>query len=177
MKDLLVILWHYLGQYAKTRLAYKADFLIASFTSILATIAGYGFVLVLFTRIPHLQGWKFEEILFIYGFSLIPMGLFNIISLNLYEFGDAYIVEGKFDRVLLRPLHSLFQVLFENFRLESLQEIIIGMAAVGYCSVKLGIPGPDQPDRVSSSGLLRSGHLYIYICDTQQREFLVRGQD
>ena len=140
MKDLLVILWHYLGQYAKSRLAYKADFLIASFTSILATIAGYGFVLVLFTRIPHLQGWKFEEILFIYGFSLMPMGLFNIISLNLYEFGDAYIVEGKFDRVLLRPLHSLFQVLFENFRLESLQEIIIGMAAVGYCSVKLGIP-------------------------------------
>src|SRR5437773_2140959 len=140
MKNLLIILWHYLGQYAKRRLAFKAEFLIASFTSILATIAGYVFVLVLFTRIPHLQGWKFEEILFIYGFSLIPMGLFNIISLSLYEFGDAYIVEGKFDRVLLRPLHSLFQVLFENFRLESLQEIIIGMAAVGYCSVKLGIP-------------------------------------
>ncbi len=139
MKDLAVLLFHYFGQYAKTRLAYKTDFLIACFTSILATVAGYGFVLVLFTRIPHLQGWRFEEILFVYGFSLIPMGLFNIVSLNLYEFGDVYIVEGKFDRVLLRPVHSLFQILFENFRLESIQEIVIGVIAVAYCASRLQI--------------------------------------
>jgi len=139
MKDLAVLFCHYFGQYAKTRLAYKTDFLIACFTSILATVAGYGFVLVLFTRIPRLQGWKFEEILFIYGFSLIPMGLFNIVSLNLYDFGDAYIVEGKFDRVLLRPVDSLFQVLFESFRLESIQEVVVGLIAVVYCSSRLHI--------------------------------------
>ncbi len=139
MRKFVVIFWQYLGQYAKTRMSYKADFLIALFTSILATIAGYGFVLVLFTRIPSLKGWSFNEILFIYGFSLIPMGLFNIVSLNLYEFGDTYIVEGKFDRVLLRPVYSLFQILFENFRLESIQEIVIGFFVVSYCAARLGI--------------------------------------
>jgi ABC-2 type transport system permease protein len=137
---LLGILWQYFGQYAKTRMAYKADFIIASFANILATVAGYGFVLVLFSRIPQLKGWKFEEVLFIYGFSLLPMGLFNIVSLNLYEFGEIYIVEGKFDRILLRPVHSLFQIIFENFRLESLQEIFTGLVAVLYCAGKLGIP-------------------------------------
>ena len=131
MGKLLIIFWQYLGQYAKTRMIYKADFFIALLTSIIATVAGYGFVLVLFTRVPSLKGWSFLEILFIYGFSLIPMGLFNIVSLNLYEFGDSYIVEGKFDRVLLRPVHSLFQVLFENFRIESVQEIITGLVVVG----------------------------------------------
>ncbi len=139
MRKLLVIFCQYFGQYAKTRMAYKADFFIACLTSIIATVAAYGFVLVLFTRIPSLKGWSFEEILFIYGFSLIPMGLFNIVSLNLYEFGDTYIVEGKFDRVLLRPVHSLFQILFENFRLESLQEIITGIVVVVYCAARLGI--------------------------------------
>ncbi len=137
MKKLLIIFGQYLGQYAKTRMIYKADFLIALLTSIVATVAGFGFVLVLFTRVPNLKGWSFLEILFIYGFSLIPMGLFNIVSLNLYEFGDTYIVEGKFDRVLLRPIHSLFQVLFENFRLESVQEIVTGVFVVGYCSFRL----------------------------------------
>lgn len=140
MRKLLIIFWHYLGQYAKTRMTYKTDFFIACLTSVVATVAGYGFVLVLFTRIPSLKGWSFEEILFIYGFSLIPMGLFNIVSLNLYEFGDVYIVEGKFDRVLLRPVHSLFQILFENFRLESLQEVITGLVVVAYCAVRLRIP-------------------------------------
>ncbi len=139
MRKLVTIFWQYLGQYAKTRMAYKADFFIASFANILATLAGYGFVLVLFSRIPQLKGWKFEEVLFIYGFSLIPMGVFNIVSLNLYDFGEIYIVEGKFDRVLLRPIHSLFQILFENFRLESMQEIITGLAAVLYCAGRLNI--------------------------------------
>ncbi len=139
MRKLLILFWQYLGQYAKTRMGYKADFFIACLTSLLATMAGYGFVLVLFTRIPHLKGWSFEEILFIYGFSLVPMGLFNIVSLNLYEFGDTYIVEGKFDRVLLRPVDSLFQILFENFRLESIQEIITGVAVVAYCAARLHI--------------------------------------
>lgn len=139
MRRLFLLLAHYFAQYAKTRLAYKGDFLVALGTSMLATVAGYGFVVVLFTRIPHLRGWTFHEVLFIYGFSLLPMGLFNLVSLNLYEFGDSYIVEGKFDRVLLRPVNSLFQVLFENFRLESMQEIVTGLAVVGYCSVKLGL--------------------------------------
>jgi ABC-2 type transport system permease protein len=140
LRKLLIILWQYLGQYAKTRMAYKADFFIASFANILATVAGYGFVLVLFSRIPQLRGWRFEEVLFIYGFSLIPMGLFNVVSLNLYDFGEIYIIEGKFDRVLLRPVHSLFQIMFENFRLESMQEIIAGLAAILYCAAKLNIP-------------------------------------
>ncbi len=139
MRKLLVLFWQYLGQYAKTRMSYKADFFIACSTSLLATVAGYGFVLVLFTRVPRLRGWSFAEILFIYGFSLIPMGLFNIVSLNLYEFGDSYIVEGKFDRVLLRPVYSLFQILFENFRLESIQEIITGVAVVVYCAARLNL--------------------------------------
>jgi ABC-2 type transport system permease protein len=137
---LWIILAQYFAQYVKTRMAYKADFLIASIANILATIAGYGFVLVLFSRIPQLKGWKFEEVLFIYGFSLIPMGLFNVVSLNLYDFGEIYIVEGKFDRILLRPIHSLFQILFENFRLESMQEILTGFAAVLYCGARLKIP-------------------------------------
>ncbi len=139
MRKLVILLWQYLGQYAKTRMAYKSDFFIALTTSLIATVAGYGFVLVLFTKVPQLKGWSFAEILFIYGFSLIPMGVFNIVSLNLYEFGDSYIVEGKFDRVLLRPVHSLFQILFENFRLESLQEIVIGVAVVAYCAGRLHI--------------------------------------
>src|SRR5512136_1875618 len=162
MRKLIVIFGHYLGQYAKTRLSYKADFFVALSTGILATVAGYGFVLILFTRIPHLQGWSFEEILFIYGFSLIPMGVFNVVSLNLYEFGDAYIVEGKFDRVLLRPVNSLFQILFENFRLESMQEIITGLAAVLYCAGRLKIPA--TPVNLLLFPFLVFCGAVIYIC-------------
>ncbi len=140
MGKLTILLWQYFGQYVKSRMSYKTDFIISLLTGLTATVAGYGFVLVLFTRIPRLKGWSFEEVLFIYGFSLIPMGIFNVVSLNLYEFGETYIVEGKFDRVLLRPVNSLFQILFENFRLESIQEIVVGMIVIVYCGARLNIP-------------------------------------
>jgi viologen exporter family transport system permease protein len=130
MKRHLRLFLLYFAQYAKVRLAYKADFIIAFFSSMAATVLGFGFVLVLFTKIPKLQDWSFYEILFLYGFSLIPLGFFNVVSWNLYEFGDIYIIEGRFDRILLRPVDTLFQVLFEKFRLESLQEVATGIGVV-----------------------------------------------
>jgi ABC-2 type transport system permease protein len=129
----------YLVQYAKVRLSYRADFLIGLATSLSATVFAFGFVLVLFTRIPRLADWRFEEVLFLYGFSLIPFGLFNVVSMNIYEFGNTYIIEGKFDRVLLRPVGSLFQVLFEAFRVESLHEVATGLVAIWWASRRLGL--------------------------------------
>jgi ABC-2 type transport system permease protein len=126
----LSLFFEYLAQYAKVRLSYRGDFLISVATSLAATMSAFGFVYILFTKIPKLSGWRFEEVMFLYGFSLVPYGLFNIISLNLYDFGNNYIIEGKFDRVLLRPISTLFQVLFENFRIESFHEVATGLFAV-----------------------------------------------
>jgi ABC-2 type transport system permease protein len=139
MKRHIRLFFLYFAQYAKVRLAYKADFFIAFFSSMAATVLGFGFVLVLFSKIPRLQDWSFDEILFLYGFSLIPLGLFNVISWNLYEFGDIYIIQGRFDRILLRPVATLFQVIFEKFRLESLQEVATGIAVVTISTRRLGI--------------------------------------
>ena len=104
MKRHLRLLIQYFAQYSMVRLAYKADFFIAFATSMTATILGFGFMLVLFTKIPSLQGWSFYEVMFLYGFSLIPLGFFNVLSWNLHDFSNLYIIQGRFDRVLLRPV-------------------------------------------------------------------------
>jgi ABC-2 type transport system permease protein len=129
----------YFSQYAKARLEYRADFFSSVFASFLGTLAAFGFLLIVFSRLPAVRGWTFEEMVFLYGFSLIPLGLFNTLSWNLYLFSDRYLIEGRFDRVLLRPVSSIFQVLFESFRLESLQETVTGLVAVGWASVRIGI--------------------------------------
>jgi ABC-2 type transport system permease protein len=138
----LALVTLYLAQYVKVRVSYRADFLIGLATSIAATIFAFGFLFILFTKIPRLAGWRFEEVVFLYGFSLIPFGLFNVVSMNIYEFGSNYIIEGKFDRVLLRPVSSLFQVVFEAFRIESLHEVLVGLAAVAWASRQLGLEWP-----------------------------------
>ncbi len=137
MRRHLELFASYFVQYFKVRISYRADFLIGLATSIAATLFAFAFVIVLFSRVPRLAGWRFEEVIFLYGFSMIPFGLFNVLSLNIYEFGATYIMEGKFDRVLLRPVGSLFQVVFEAFRIESFQEVIVGLSVVIWASHRL----------------------------------------
>ena len=133
------LLWLYFKQYAKARLEYRADFFSAVIASFLGTAASFAFLLIVFSRVPALKGWKFEEMVFLYGFSLIPVGIFNVFSWNLWMFADRYLIEGRFDRVLLRPVSSMFQVLFESFRLESLESIVTGLVAVVWSATRLGI--------------------------------------
>ncbi|MGH9776444.1 MAG: ABC transporter permease [Candidatus Acidiferrales bacterium] len=137
MRRYIQLLGEYFAQYAKVRVSYRGDFLISLGTSFAATIFSLAFVLVLFSKAPSLGGWSRDEEIFLYGFSLIPFGLYNILSLNIYEFGNSYIIEGKFDRVLLRPIAALFQVLFEAFRLESLQEVATGVFCVVWAARRL----------------------------------------
>ncbi len=129
----------YFGQYAKARLEYRADFFSSVLASFLGTAAAFGFLLIVFSRVPAVKGWTFEEMVFLYGFSLIPLGVFNVFSWNLYLFADRYLIEGRFDRVLLRPVSSVFQVLFESFRLESVQETATGLFAIVWASRRMGL--------------------------------------
>ena len=133
------LFWEYFAQYAKMRVGYRGDFFVTLATSFAATIFALAFVIVLFEKVPALAGWRLPEEVFLYGFSLLPYGLFNVLSLNLYDFGNNYIIEGKFDRVMLRPVSTLFQVLFEQFRIESFQEVATGIFCIWWASGRLHI--------------------------------------
>ena len=139
MRRYLSLLAEYFLQYAKVRLAYKGDFFISVFTTLVATGFGLAVVLILFGRVPRLMDWSFYEILFLYGFGLIPMAMFSVVSINLYYFGDRYIVQGNFDRILLRPIHTMFQILFEQFRLESAADAAVGVFVVRYAARRLSL--------------------------------------
>lgn len=129
----------FFAQFIKARMSYRFDFFISLVATLLSSIIGLLFLYVLFKRIPNLAGWSFYEVLFIYGFSLVPAALFSLVSINLWSFGSKFIIEGNLDRILTRPIHSLFQILCESLRIESLQDILVGTAMVFYAGSRLGV--------------------------------------
>ncbi|MCP4293345.1 MAG: ABC transporter permease [bacterium] len=131
------IFGHYFRQFVKTRLAYRVDFLVDTLAVSFALVIQLAVLGVLFSKVESLKGWSYHEVLFIYGFSLVPLGIFNLTSVNLYRFSDRFIIQGKFDRVLLRPVSSLGQVMCESFNIAGLNEIIIGSAVMFYSGTKL----------------------------------------
>jgi ABC-2 type transport system permease protein len=135
--------WHirlipnFVAQFLKARMSYRFDFFVSMGTALLTTLLGLSFIMIVFQRIPSIGDWSFEEMLFIYGFALVPTAIFSSVSVNLWEFGSHFIIEGNFDRVLLRPISSLFQIYFEAFRMESLGEVLIGIYLMSYAGGKL----------------------------------------
>ncbi len=131
----------YFIQFLKSKLEYKLDFFAEIFANIVTSFSGLLFIFFLMDgeQISHLKDWSRDEVFFIYGYSLIPLALFGCVALNLYRFGDRYIIQGAFDRILLRPLDSLAQVLFESFNLESIGSLIVGLVIFFYFGSRLEI--------------------------------------
>ena len=116
------IYFHYFLVYLKSRAVYKFDFAVGLFSHLLIGTFGLLFVVMLMDgeQINSLDGWSKDEVIFIYGYSLLSLSLFNSVSMNLFRFGDRYVNGGQFDRVLLRPLNTIAQVIFESFNLDSI---------------------------------------------------------
>ncbi len=135
----LGIVGAYFAQFLKTRLAYRTDFFVDLVANLLAVGAQLAVLGALFGKVEALQGWSYHQVLFIYGFSLLPLGLFNLVSVNLYGFAEKYIAEGHLDRVLLRPVNPLAQVIFESFNISGLNEILLGLGIMAYAGAGLDL--------------------------------------
>ena len=137
----LKIYLSYFRRFLTARLEYKLDFFASIVANVLMTTSGLLFIAFLVDgeAVPSIAGWSREEVLFIYGYSLLSMAVFTTFAPNLYQFGDRYVIQGQFDRVLLRPLNSVAQVLFESFNLESVGSLITGIGVIIYSANRLNL--------------------------------------
>ena len=74
----------FIRQYIKQIMEYKVDFVVGVLGVFLTQGLNLLFLNVIFQHIPSLEGWTFQEIAFIYGFSLIPKGLDHLFFDNLW---------------------------------------------------------------------------------------------
>ena len=132
----LSMFFQYVGQYMKTRLQYRTDMFVEIFSNLLFQAVNLIFILVVFGHTQLLSGWSREEIIFIYGFFLVPFAIFSSFF-NIWDFNERYIVQGEMDRILTRPIHSLFQVILERMKLESLFGAFTGIIVMFYAGSQL----------------------------------------
>ncbi|MBM7572326.1 ABC transporter permease [Aquibacillus albus] len=134
----VAIFVQYVSQYIKTRLTYRVDMVIEMMSDLLFQAVNLVFILVVFGHTDFLSGWSREEIIFIYGFFLVPYAIFGAFF-NIWDFNERYIVKGEMDRILTRPVHSLFQIILERMELESLFGTFTGIGVMVYAGYQLGL--------------------------------------
>lgn len=129
----------YFAQRVKIRLTYRADFVVTAFSNVILAAAGLLFLTTLFSHVETLGGWTGPEVLFCWGFAEAVVGLFFVLFAGLYTLNQRYILGGELDRVLLRPLDPLAQILLDNISFEDLPSLLLGVAVM-IAAVAWGLP-------------------------------------
>lgn len=132
----------YFKMHVKGELQYKMSF-IMSFISQFFVFFGYYFtILCLFDKISNIKGFTLYEVLL--TFAIIQLGFsFCETFFKGIDHFDNLIIDGTFDKILLRPRNILIQVLEEEISLTKLsrflQSIIILIIAVSNIDVNWNI--------------------------------------
>ena len=115
-----------IAQFFKVILQSKVDFLMGLLGFFLTQIMGIAFLYLVFEQIPSLQGWTLDQLIFIYGFAQIPRGIDHLLTDNIWMVAWRLVINGDFDRYMLRPMNIFFQVIAEKLQPDALGELLIG---------------------------------------------------
>ena len=125
-----------ISQFFKVVMQSKVDFLMGLFGFFFTQISGILFLYLVFEQIPDLQGWSLEQLIFIYGFAQIPRGIDHLFTDNIWLVAWRLVINGDFDRYMLRPMNVFFQVIAEKLQPDALGELLVGTILVVYSAVK-----------------------------------------
>src|SRR5574344_959133 len=120
----------YLSMAIKTRLNYKADAIVGIIGFILANLASFFSLFLVVQTIPDLYGWDLNMMTFLYGCVLIPKAIDHMFTDNLWTLAGMMVRMGTLNRMMVRPINVLFQIVAENFQHEGLGELILGVTFV-----------------------------------------------
>lgn len=118
------------AQFLKTIMQSRVDFLIGLLGFFFTQVMGIAFLYLVFQQIPDLQGWTLDQLIFIYGFAQIPRGIDHLFTDNIWLVAYRLVINGDFDRYMLRPMNIFFQVIAEKLQPDALGELLIGTILV-----------------------------------------------
>lgn len=138
-------LWFYIRLYpyfvsrsVQARMSYKSDFILGVVASILMQSLGFVFVWTIFRGVPEVNGWNFNQMMFVYGMSAIALGLNEFLFAGTWRI-SRYVQDGELDRLLLRPVSTMFSILAADVTLHGLGSVLFGLAVCIVSLVRLQI--------------------------------------
>ena len=126
----------FVKQFFKSLLEYRADFFIGTISFVIQQLASLLFIYSVFSIVPHLKGFDLDQLIFIYAVFLIPRGLDHIFTDNLWGVG-MYVRSGDFDKYLLRPVGTLFQIISERIDWNGFAELLMGIVMISLVWTKV----------------------------------------
>lgn len=124
----------------KEMLIYRLDCIVGMVSQIFTQLVEVIFIYIVFQNTENLAGWNFQQILLLYGITLISVGISDFCFDALYDIGPKYIRNGDFDKILLRPVHPLLSIIGASKEFTSIGYFGLGLVLTIIMLIKLAIP-------------------------------------
>lgn len=123
----------------KSKMSYRADFIISMIGMLFTNIAGFIAFWILFQNFPDIKGWTYHEMLFLYGFSMLAMTPVQCFFDNNWNLNRA-LYTGDFIKYCFRPVNLFFYFMSEVFDIKGLGQFAFGIGTLVYAWNKLALP-------------------------------------
>jgi ABC-2 type transport system permease protein len=100
----------------RSQMQYRASFIMMTIGMFVLTATEILGICVLFDRFKTLRGWRLEEVALFYGMISIAFAISESVGRGFDTF-DRMIKRGDFDRLLLRPRGTAFQIAAQEWQL------------------------------------------------------------
>ena len=137
LPHIISIVASFIVQRAKMSMAYRFDFFISTVSTIAFGVMNISLLYAICSRIPTLLGWSFDELLLIYGLGELNFGIFSTLFSFVHILPSHYIVDGKLDQNLLRPVPTYLQLAAEGFNFKDVIIVAKGIGIVIYAAIHL----------------------------------------
>jgi len=112
-----------------SRMEYRGSFIVFILTLIGFYAAQVAVIGVMIYRFKDIGGWTAGEIALLYALLVLSQGIVAMLFAGLIDF-STYVREGSFDRVLLRPLSPMLQILCLQFDPAGVTHLSLGVIAL-----------------------------------------------
>lgn len=139
MRSLRLVL-HFIRASFQEEAAYRANFLINLFYSLVNLGTGILGLVVVFGQVQQVQGWDLHSTLALLGVYLLVSalrGLFIGPALESLAGMDGEIWTGKFDYTLLRPVNTQFLVSLRRWQLFALTDLVLAAVIIVIAAVRM----------------------------------------
>ena len=123
----------------KSKMSYRADFVISNIGMIVSNLVGFVTFYILFQNFPSINGWTMYEMLFLYGFSLVALTPVQCFFDNNWNLRYA-VKTGDFIKYCFRPINIFFYYISEVFDVKGLGQLAFGLGTLAYAWSHLALP-------------------------------------
>jgi ABC-2 type transport system permease protein len=127
MTRTIYLFFRFLAQNTKIKLEYRLDALILFVSGAAMQSLGFLFITVLFSNVPEIHGWSRWEIVAMLSLIFISEGLVSFAFEGAWQM--AFLMNmGEMDRLLLRPVSPILQILTFTMGVHGIGNLAMGIA-------------------------------------------------